>query len=79
MIALLRVTTSESMSPRPCFPILKTPFIYCFTACLLAAIFISDCYYRLMLSTMPESLVVRGDVGKPQEQGVMSKQQVFPQ
>ena len=50
MIALLRVTTSESMSPRPCFPILKTPFIYCFTACLLAAIFISDRNYYLQSS-----------------------------
>ena len=32
----------------------------------------------LMLSTAPESLVVRDDVGKPQEQGVMSTAASFP-
>src|SRR3954470_22460907 len=45
MILMLRVTAGESMSPRPCFPILKTPSIYCFTACFFPAIFISDRYY----------------------------------
>ena len=31
-----------------------------------------------MLSTAPENLVVRDDVGKPQEQGVMSTAASFP-
>src|SRR3954453_10087264 len=50
MISMLRVTAGESMSPRPCFPILKTPSIYCFTTCLFPTIFISDCYYYLQSS-----------------------------
>src|SRR3954447_27077705 len=50
MISMLRVTDGESMSPRPCLPILKTPCIYCFTACLFSAIFISDRYYYLQSS-----------------------------
>src|SRR3954453_7262669 len=45
MISMLRVTAGKIMSPRPSFPILKAPFIYCFTACLLAATFTSDHNY----------------------------------
>src|SRR3954451_9230361 len=51
MISMLRVTAGESMSPRPCFPVLKAPFIYCFTACLLAATFTSDRNYYSQPST----------------------------
>ena len=47
MIAMLRVATSESRIPRPCFQILQTSLIYCFTASLLPAIFTSDRNYRL--------------------------------
>ena len=35
---MLRVSTSESMIPRPCFQILQTSLVYCFTASLLPAI-----------------------------------------
>src|SRR3954451_5080016 len=50
MVSMLIVTAGESMSPRPCFPILKTPSIYCFNACLFPAIFISDRYYYIQSS-----------------------------
>ena len=38
MWSMLRVSTSESMIPRPCFQILQTSLIYCSTASLLPAI-----------------------------------------
>ena len=38
MLLLLRVSTSESMIPRPCFQILQTSLVYYFTASLLPAI-----------------------------------------
>ena len=37
MIAMLRVFTSESMIPRPCFQILQSPFIYCSATCSITA------------------------------------------
>ena len=38
MLSLLRVSTSESMIPRPCFQILLSLLVYCFTASVLPAI-----------------------------------------
>src|SRR4051794_6677876 len=59
MISMLRVTAGESMSPRPYFPILKTPSIYCFTACLFLqysfqiAIIIYNHQYHLHFTISP--------------------------